>query len=256
MRIRNATAFVIVVFLLIAPLPARTYNTNFPATEKFICEGNPCNWAGGRTAGGNLWGNVQTMPGFAFGVSEPTQYGDPTAVLTGSWSNIQTVQGTVKVASAQPKTGCCHEIELRLRMTISANSIKGYEVYCSMISGNQYCHIASWGGPNGAYVNLDTCGGGGPSRYLVNGDVLRATVTGTNPVTITLFINGTQVTSVQDRGSCTFSDGKKYGPWTTGNPGIGFYDTMDNNWSSFGLSSFIAIDGGSLPATGGSAVVH
>lgn len=145
MRIRNETASVTVVFLLTIPLLSRTYNTNFPATEKFICEGNPCSWTGGSTAGEIFGGNVQTMPGFAFGVSGPTHYGDPTAVLTGSWSSIQTVQGTVKVASAQPKTGCCHEIELRLRMTISANSIKGYEAYCSMISRNQYCHIASWG---------------------------------------------------------------------------------------------------------------
>jgi hypothetical protein len=256
MRFANKIPFVIALFLLTVPLFARTYSTTFTATENPICDGSPCNWTGGGAAGGNLWGNVQTKPGLAFGVSAPTQYGDPTAVLAGTWGDNQTVQGTVKVSSAQPTTSCCHEIELRLRLTISANSVKGYEAYCSMIAGNQYCHIASWGGPNGAYVNLDTCAGGGsPSRYLINGDVLKATVTGTNPVTIKLYINDTQVMTVEDTGSCTFSDGNKYGPWTSGNPGIGMYDSMDSNWSSYGWSSFSATDGGPLPPSGLSTVV-
>jgi len=57
-------------------------------------------------------------------------------------------------------------------------------------------------------------------------------------VTITMYINGVQVLQVQDTGNYTFSDGHKYGPWTSGNPGIGFYDDQDNNWNIFGISSF------------------
>ena len=105
---------------------------------------------------------------------------------------------------------------------------------------NQYCHIASWGGPNGAYVNIDEVSGSGPARYLSNGDVLKGTVTGSNPVVITMFINGTQVLQVQDTGTYTFSDGRHYGPWTSGTPGIGFYDNVDSNWNTFGFSSFSA----------------
>jgi len=58
-----------------------------------------------------------------------------------------------------------------------------------------------------------------------------------------MFINGSQILTVQDKGTFTFSDGNRYGPWTTGNPGIGFYDQADTNWSQFGLSSFTATDG-------------
>ena len=31
--------------------------------------------------------------------------------------------------------------------------------------------------------------------------------------------------------------------WTSGNPGIGFYDNPDSNWKDFGFSSFSASDG-------------
>src|SRR5262252_1498365 len=96
-----------------------SYTTNFPLTENPISEGG--HWIGGQSAGGNLWGNVATTPGKAFGVSQPTQYGDPTALLTGSWGPDQTAQGTVKISGSIPTSGCCREIELRLRQTISPN---------------------------------------------------------------------------------------------------------------------------------------
>jgi hypothetical protein len=210
-----------------------TYTTTFALTENPISEGGK--WINGGAAGGNLWGNVQTTPGLAFGVSEPTQFGDPTAVLTGSWTADQAAQATAMIRKA-PTGACCHEAEVRLRTTISSRRITGYEVYCSVMPARPYCHIASWGGPNGAWVNLTDVS----STYLRSGDVLRGTVTGTNPAVITMYINGVKVSEVQDTGSFTFSDGRKYGPWTTGSPGIGFYNTRDSNWSSFGFSSFTA----------------
>jgi hypothetical protein len=210
------------------------YTTLFPLTENPISETGK--WIGGSTAGGNLWGNVQTTPGFAFGVSEPTQFGDPTAILTGVWTADQSAQATMKVPTV-PTGTCCHEAEVRLRFTIAPNRITGYEAYCSVMPSDTYCHIASWGGPNGAYVNMEN---NSPGIFLKNGDVVKATVTGTNPVTITMYINGSQVIQVQDTGNYTFSDGGRYGPWTSGSPGIGFYDNQDNNWNRFGFSSFTA----------------
>ena len=227
----------LLVLAFVGGAQATSYTTNFPLTESPISEGGL--WVGGSTAGGNLWGNVRTSPGFAFGVSEPSQFGDPTAILQGTWGTNQTVQATVKI-NTTPNGSCCHEAEVRLRTTISSNRITGYEAYCSVMPNNAYCHIASWGGPNGAWVNMENSS---PSLYLKNGDVLKATVTGTNPTTITMFINGSQILTVQDKGTFTFSDGNRYGPWTTGNPGIGFYDQADNNWNQFGLSSFTASDG-------------
>jgi hypothetical protein len=212
-----------------------SYTTSFPLTENPISEGGK--WINGGSAGGNLWGNVQTKPGLAFGVSEPTQFGDPTALLTGSWSADQTAQATVKI-NTTPTGTCCHEVEVRLRSAIASSRITGYEVYCSVMPApNNYCHIASWGGPNGAYVNMDSST---PLIYLKNGDVLKGAATGTNPVIVTMYINGAQVMQVQDTGNFTFSDGRKYGPWPSGSPGIGFYDSQDNNWSWFGYSSFTA----------------
>src|SRR6266481_372481 len=90
-----------------APPP---FNTNFPLTEDPISQAG--NWVGGQSAGGNLWGNVQTTPGLAFGVSEPTQFGDPTAILTGTWGADQTASATVKI-NTTPTGTCCHEAEVR-----------------------------------------------------------------------------------------------------------------------------------------------
>ena len=128
-----------------------------------------------------------------------------------------------------------NEAEVRLRSTISSNSITGYEVYCSVSPGNPYCHIARWNGPNGSYCNIDATS---PSIVLVNGDTLTGTVSGTNPVTITGYRNGTQIIQATDSGQ-NCSPGGAAGPWTSGNPGIGFYSNVDA-WNSFGLSSFSA----------------
>ena len=223
------------LIILCSAAHAATYTTTFPATENPISEGGK--WVGGSTAGGSLWGNVQTTPGLAFGVSLPTQFGDPTAILTGTWGPNQTVQGTVQVTG--PITGgCCREIELRLRNTISTNSISGYEAYCSILSSNPYCHIARWNGANGSYCNIET---GSSSNYAHNGDVLKATITGTSTTVITLFRNGTQELVATDTGqSC--SPGGAGGPFTSGTPGIGFYDQTDNNWSDWGFTYFGATD--------------
>jgi streptogramin lyase len=33
-----------------------------------------------------------------------------------------------------------------------------------------------------------------------------------------------------------------FGPWTSGNPGLGFFNPRENNWEEFGLPSFSATD--------------
>ena len=221
------------VLLVHAAAGTGTYTTAFTRTENPLSESGQ--WAGGRSTGANLWGDVRTTPGFAFGVDEPTQFGDPTAILTGSWGPNQTVEGTVKIRTTPTRT-CCHEIELRLRATISPNSITGYEAYCSTMPDYPYCHIARWNGPNGSYCNLDPTP---PALYVVNGDVLKATATGTNPVVVTLYRNGAQILQISDTGA-NCSPGGPAGPFRTGNPGIGFYDDHDSKWADFGLSTFTA----------------
>src|SRR5438445_9866419 len=85
------------LLLLPSMLLAQSYTTSFPGTENPISESG--NWINGGTTGLD-WGNVQTTAAKAFGVSLPSQFGDPTAVLTGSWGPNQTVTGTVRVVSA------------------------------------------------------------------------------------------------------------------------------------------------------------
>jgi hypothetical protein len=216
---------------------AQTYSTSFPLTENPMSEAGK--WVGGQSAAGNLWGDVQTSAGMAFGVSEPTKYGDPTAILRGSWIPDQKAQVTVKVNTTP--TVCCHEIEVRLRVTISARNITGYEVYCSVVPRNKYCHIARWSGPNGLYCNIEPFS---PAVSLVNGDVLAGTVTRSNPPLITGYLNGIQIMQVSDTGN-EGGEGSDCGPgrpvFTSGSPGIGFYDDQnDNQWNTFGVSSFTA----------------
>ena len=184
-----------------------------------------------------LWGDVQTSPGLAYGIDEPTEFGDPTAIVAGSWESAQTVTATVKIIKV-PTGHCCHEVELRLRTVISDHSITGYEAYCSVMPDQPYCHIARWNGPNGSYWNFET---GNSDIYLKDGDVISATATGTNPTLITLYRNGALILEATDTGTAGGGFGA-YGPWTSGNPGIGFYDTQDDDWKHFGFSSFSATD--------------
>ena len=215
---------------------ARSYSTTFSRTENPISEDGK--WIAGHDAGASLWGNVQTVSGAAYGVDEPTPFGDPTAALAGTWGPTQTATATVNI-NKTPTNQCCHEVELRLRTTVSRQSITGYEAYCSVMPKAAYCHIARWNGPNGSYWNFET---GSSTAYVKDGDVMKATATGTNPTIITLWVNGAQILQATDTGAAGGGFGA-YGPWTSGSPGIGFFDNYDSDWKSFGLSSFSATDG-------------
>jgi hypothetical protein len=223
-----------------------SYSTTFAGAERPISEGGywiggsnggASLWKGRLLRGGRLWGDVQTSSGLAFGVDEPTEYGDPTAILAGDWGPTQTVTATVKI-NHTPAAGCCREVELRLRTTISPLSITGYEAYCSVVPDNPYCHIARWNGPNGSFWNFETQSA---ATYLLDGDVITATATGTNPTVITLFRNGEQILQAVDTGAAGGGFGA-FGPWTSGNPGIGFFNPRETHWQDFGFSSFSATD--------------
>jgi hypothetical protein len=214
------------------------YSTSFSTVENPISEKG--HWIGGQSAGSNfwgkvLWGDVQTRGNMAFGVSLPTKYGDPTAILGGLWGANQSISATVRI-KVTPTGNCCREVELRLRTTISAKSITGYEAYCSVMPDNPYCHIARWNGPNGSYCNIESSTA---AMFAKDGDVLAAAVTGTNPVVVTMSKNGTPILQATDVGqSC--KPGGSGGPFSAGNPGIGFYGDRDSDWSSFGFSAVSA----------------
>ena len=203
-----------------------SYSTTFPLTENPISEGG--SWTNGGATGLG-WANVQTTPGLSFGTGPVNAgtylYADPTAVLQGAWAQDQQVQATVKVPGVYGRA-CCKEVELRIRTTITGNSITGYELNCSVVPAGPYLTLVRWNRPlnNFTYIvrNATPC---------VNGDVLKLTAVGN---TFTIYKNGVQVLQGTD---ATFQKGS---------PGVGFYDSVDNNWSGFGLSNFSASNVGSI----------
>src|SRR5262249_44907861 len=149
-------------------------------------------------------------------------------ILKGSWGPTQTVSGVV-YCPATPNESFYQEVELRLRSTVTAHSITGYEVMfrCDFGSPNSYTHIARWNGPVQNFTGLDTLPQG--AQYGVkNGDTVTVTMNGS---LLSVYRNGSLVTTVNDT---TFP---------AGNPGIGFNYGVGNTNADFGFSQFSATDG-------------
>jgi len=199
--------------------PATSYSTSFPLTENPISESS--NWRNGQTDG-IVWKNIRTTPGLAFGTQLGTgSYDDSTAVLVGNWPADQHVRGVVR--KINPNPAYSQEVALRLRTTINANSLTGYEFLWS-VTGN-YHQIVRWNGPFGNFTVLSGGGAGG----VVDGDVIEAAIIGS---TINVYKNGILVGTTTDT---TF---------TTGNPGLGVFiqgaSIPGSENSQFGFSSFSA----------------
>lgn len=208
-----------------------SYSTNFSATENPISEGGV--WINGEATGID-WGNVGTIPGLAYGTSLKTQFADPTAVLAGTWASDQEAQGTVEINGFV--SGGPHEVELRLNTTITAHSITGYEILFSVNPIDPYIQIVRWNGALNDFTYLNVVSNG-VSMGVADGDVVKATHIGN---TITVYKNGTQVLQATDS------------TYSTGSPGIGFYDSVDSNWTGFGFSRFSATNVGDTTPPGAS----
>jgi chitodextrinase len=196
-------------------LPLGDYTTTFPLTENPISENG--SWINGGTVGLD-WGNIKTTSGHAWPTSMPSQYGDPTAVLAGTWGPTQMISAVVDLVNRP--TGGDAEVELRLRSSITSHSCSGYEFLYSVYGS--YAQIVRWNGPLGSYnyLNQNMPNPGA----LITGDVLTATITNS---TMYFFKNGNLLGTATDS---TFSGGS---------PGIGFYPNQVStlNW---GFSSFSA----------------
>jgi hypothetical protein len=125
------------------------------------------------------------------------------------------------------------EVELRLRTTISAHSITGYEINFRCVSdGTQYVQIGRWNGPVNDFSGLADV------RYpaapgLFDGDVVKATIIGN---VITVYINGVQVAQATDN------------TYTNGSPGVGHWLNGPSGLiGDYGFTSFTATDGQSQP---------
>jgi hypothetical protein len=218
--------FPALVLLVAVPCAqAETYTTTFPFSENTISEGGK--WINGQTAGFD-WMTVRITPGFAFGTqtgATPPPYNDSTAVLTGSWGETQFAQATVNAVTCTDSS--YEEVELRLRTTITAHSITGYEFNFRCSQSNQaYAQIVRWNGPVNDFTYLAKPTG---SRYGVkNGDVVTAIIVGN---VLQSYTNGVLVVQATDS------------TYTTGSPGIGFFfQGSAGRASDFGFSSFTASD--------------
>jgi len=168
---------------------------------------------------------VRSIPGLVFGTeSGSVAYDDSTAVVAGRWNPDQMAQATVRTVNQN--RDCSEEVELRLRTTITAHSITGYEINFRCTSdGSQYVEIVRWNGPLGDFTYVKRAAGPG----LRDGDTVKATIVGS---TITAYINGKAVAQGTDS------------TYKTGSPGIGFYlhgATGVNG--DFGFTTFAAVDG-------------
>jgi hypothetical protein len=210
----------------------RSYTTNFSLTENPISEGR--NWINGGTTGLD-WSDVQTTSGLAFGTESGSGgYDDSTAVVSGSWKPDQMAQATVHTVNQS--SSIFEEVELRLRTTITAHSLTGYEINFRCTSdGSQYVQIVRWNGPFGSFSYVNANAGPG----LHNGDVVKATIIGS---TITVYINGSKVVQGTD------------GTFTSGSPGIGFFLEHASGVSAdFGFTNFTASELGGTSSASSSA---
>jgi hypothetical protein len=129
------------------------------------------------------------------------------------------------VTNPSGASGVFEEVELRLRTTISAHSITGYEINASVSTNpnNFYIQIVRWNGPLGNFTQL-----AGTARHCVNGDVLEATISGS---TITAYLNGVKVLQATDSS------------YTSGSPGMGFFlEGASGLNANYGFSNFTASD--------------
>jgi hypothetical protein len=237
----------LVIFLFVSALLAgaeaiaRTYSTNFPLTENPISERG--NWINGGTTGLD-WHDVRTQTSpfsLAYGLQGGgANYSDATAIITGMWGPDQMVQATVYVGTVYHDDW--PELELRLRCYTSAHNNVGYEVTFGCMPGaDAYLGIGRWNGALGNFTTFKLINGS--QAVIHTGDVIRATIVG-NTITAYICPSGTNCTQ---RLQATDMGQGGYGPWTTGEPGIGM-----NQWCSsgtcygpangYGFTSFTASD--------------
>lgn len=236
----------------------RTYTTNFPVTENPLTEGG--NWRNGQRDGID-WKDFRTVPGLAYGtqLGSPPPYDDSTAVVTGTWGPDQTVEMRVKTVNQQTG-GVNQELEVRLRTTINAHSLQGYEVLWRVNhDGSQYHQIVHWLGPIGTASCNWGCAfqmvpgsrdmrswDGNPGVY--DGDTLGASIIG-NRIRTWVIHNGVKQILQDINDTSGHGGGARF---TSGAPGMGAWlRGPGSTVADYGVTSFTATDGGSLPPAPG-----
>lgn len=221
------------------PLALTDFFTNFLANEAPISESSK--WLNG-LADASDWMDVDTTNAVdgvhrAVGHDVVSGFNDPTAILKPSFrtfGNDQYVEGVIYKQAGYVPTGTYHEAELRLRTTLTAHSISGYEVLFAYndpaIKSDGYA-VVKWRGGLGAFDTIiDQDGHIVPP--IADGDVFRVELRGT---VMKVFQNGVQLDTDIDltvAGSLTVI--------ASGNPGVGYFPQTAGGASKFGWRSFKA----------------
>lgn len=201
--------------------PSADFTTTFPLTENPISEGGK--WLNGKTDGVG-WQDFKTLNSLACaGAASSTlnpPYDDAVAQLKTSAIALPAnhyISGVVKLASGYSPAGT-HELGLFVRMTITANSVTGYEAYL----GRGGAHtLVRW---NGALNDFTPLAGGNISTPSVpaDGDIVKLEASGS---TINFYQNGILRTQFTDT---TF---------TTGQTGLQSYMVSGGTPESYGYDS-------------------
>jgi hypothetical protein len=210
-----------------------SYSTTFSVPENPISEGG--RWINGGAAGAGLWYDIKTTAGYAQSAQPSTASGfdDATAILTGTWGPDQTVTIVAKEPSV---LGGTQEVEIRLRTSISAGSITGYEVdftkggLCLVRWNGRGPFTSTYGWTTLACYNYKWTGG----------VTLKASIVGT---VITVWANGGQIGSYDTANDKAPTDGSGGAArYSNGNPGIGVDINSVSASTDFGITSFTATD--------------
>lgn len=190
------------------------FTTNFDLTENPISEGGVWNRAN------NIWTNVSTANGIAFGTNgKANTYDDSYALLSGFGPDQQAE--AVVFRSPDLVRGITHEVELLLRSSDDANNARGYECLFNYAGGLE---IVRWNGALGDFTRLSIIGGASNlGRELVSGDVIKCTIVGN---VISAYINGALRAQTIDS------------TYVSGQPGISFFTRPGGSNVNFGLTSY------------------
>lgn len=148
----------------------------------------------------NAWHHVQTSGGLAFSDGFNVGYDDAYAYLRGFPSN-QKGSAIVKLGAPNP-ADCAPEVEILLRVSDTASTVRAYEV---LLNDYGLVQIVRW---NGAMGDFSVIGDGGHWAGPLDGVEFSAQVVGS---TITAYVNDVLVATATDS------------QITTGQPGIGFF---------------------------------
>jgi hypothetical protein len=216
------------------------FSTTFPNIENPLNQGGA--WLNG-ALDGTAWNNVQVFGSErCVGTNQvsntpPQRYMDSNAQLKTSVFTAnadQWAQGTVYRNGTYTPVGDKHEIELYLRMSISANSITGYEIMWGMDSTiGFYLDIVRWNGTLGDFTTIID-GGDGSIPAPNDGDVLRAEIVGN---LITVKLNGSIITSPVNFSAIDITSvGTPV--YSSGQPGLGFWPTLSATPENYGWKAW------------------